>query len=63
MGKKLKGRALSKFEARRDVWQEVLDGVRRSTAQDRCLTVLLIRMHLAIRHPATAENDDSIYAR
>lgn len=28
MGKKLKGRALSKFEARRDVWQEVLDGVR-----------------------------------
>ena len=28
MGKKLKGRALSKFEAERDVWQEVLDGVR-----------------------------------
>jgi putative transcriptional regulator len=28
MGKKLKGRALSKFEAGRDVWQEVLDGVR-----------------------------------
>lgn len=28
MGKKLKGRTLSKFEARRDVWQEVLDGVR-----------------------------------
>ena len=28
MSKKLKGRALSKFEARRDVWQEVLDGVR-----------------------------------
>ena len=28
MGKKLKGRALSKFEARRDVWQGVLDGVR-----------------------------------
>ena len=28
MGKKLKGRALAKYEARRDVWQEVLDGVR-----------------------------------
>ena len=28
MGKKLKGRALSKFEAGRDVWQEVLDGGR-----------------------------------
>ena len=28
MGKKLKGRALAKFEAGRDPWQEVLDGVR-----------------------------------
>ena len=28
MGKKLKGRTLSKFEAGRDVWQEALDGVR-----------------------------------
>lgn len=28
MAKKLKGRALAKFEAERDVWQEVLDGVR-----------------------------------
>jgi putative transcriptional regulator len=28
MGKKLKGQTLSKFEARRDVWQEVLDEVR-----------------------------------
>lgn len=28
MGKKLKGKALEKFEAERDVWQEVLDGVR-----------------------------------
>ncbi|TMB68616.1 MAG: helix-turn-helix domain-containing protein [Deltaproteobacteria bacterium] len=28
MSKKLKGRALSKFESERDVWQEVLDGVR-----------------------------------
>ncbi|MEX0806354.1 MAG: helix-turn-helix domain-containing protein [Candidatus Binatia bacterium] len=27
MGKKLKGRALSKFEAGRDIWQEVLEGV------------------------------------
>ncbi len=28
MGKKLSGRALAKFEAGRNVWQEVLDGVR-----------------------------------
>ena len=28
MGKKLRGRALAKFEAERDVWQEVVDGVR-----------------------------------
>lgn len=27
MSKKLKGKALEKFEAERDVWQEVLDGV------------------------------------
>jgi len=26
--KKLTGNALAKFEAKRDVWQEVLDGVR-----------------------------------
>lgn len=28
MDKKLTGRALAQFEAERDVWQEVLDGVR-----------------------------------
>lgn len=28
MDRKLTGKALSKFEAKRDVWQEVLDGVR-----------------------------------
>lgn len=28
MAKKLKGKALAQFEASRDVWQEVLDGVR-----------------------------------
>jgi len=28
MGKKLTGKALAKFEADRDVWQEVLDGIR-----------------------------------
>ena len=27
MGKKLTGKALAKFEAQRDVWQEVLDGL------------------------------------
>lgn len=28
MSKKLNAKALAKFEAERDVWQEVLDGVR-----------------------------------
>lgn len=28
MSKKLTGKALAKFEAQRDVWQEVLDGIR-----------------------------------
>ena len=28
MAKKLTGRALARFEAGRDIWQEVLDGVR-----------------------------------
>jgi putative transcriptional regulator len=28
MSKKLTGKALTKFEAERDVWQEVLDGIR-----------------------------------
>lgn len=28
MSKKLTGKALTKFEAKRDVWQEVLNGVR-----------------------------------
>ena len=28
MAKRLSGRALAKFEAGRDVWQEILDGVR-----------------------------------
>ena len=28
MGKKLTGRALARFEAGRDIWQEVVDGVR-----------------------------------
>lgn len=34
MGKKLRRRALAKFEAGRDVWQEVLDGVREIKAGD-----------------------------
>jgi putative transcriptional regulator len=28
MGKKLTGKALAKFEAERDVWREVVEGVR-----------------------------------
>ena len=28
MAKKLRGRALAQFETKRDIWQEVLDGVR-----------------------------------
>ncbi len=33
MSKKLTGKALSNFEAQRDVWQEVLDGVREIKAE------------------------------
>ncbi len=32
MAKKLAGRALTKFEDQRDVWQEILDGVRQIKA-------------------------------
>jgi len=32
MSKKLTGRALTRFEAGRDIWQEVLDGVREMKA-------------------------------
>ena len=32
MAKKSTGKALEKFEAERDVWQEVLDGVREINA-------------------------------
>jgi putative transcriptional regulator len=28
MSEKIRGRALTRFEAGRDIWQEVLDGVR-----------------------------------
>jgi putative transcriptional regulator len=33
MSKKLTGKALAKFEAKRNVWQEVLDGVREIKAE------------------------------
>jgi putative transcriptional regulator len=32
MSKKITGRALARFEAERDIWQEVLDGVRQIKA-------------------------------
>ena len=32
MSKKITGRALTRFEAGRDIWQEVLDGVRQIKA-------------------------------
>ena len=35
MGNKLTYKALAKFEAKRDVWQEVLDGVREIEAGGR----------------------------
>lgn len=34
MSKKLTGKTLAKFEAERDVWQEVLDGVKEIKAGD-----------------------------
>ncbi len=33
MGRKLTGKTLAKFESKRDVWQEVLDGVREIKAE------------------------------
>lgn len=35
MSKKLSGKALAKFEANRNVWHEVLDGVREIKAEGR----------------------------
>ncbi len=35
MSKKLTGKGLVKFETKRDVWQEVLDGVREISADGR----------------------------
>ena len=68
MAKKLTGKALAKFEAERDVWQEVLEGVReikagggRRTRRDASAAILLVdpaerRRH----HPSTARASSAL---
>lgn len=47
MGKKLTGKALAKFEAERDVWQEVVAGVREIKAGGGERTKVEPRSHVA----------------
>ena len=47
MSKKLTGRALAKFEAGRDIWEEVLDGVREIKAGGGRRTVVQPRSPIA----------------
>ncbi|MGH8607454.1 MAG: helix-turn-helix domain-containing protein [Gammaproteobacteria bacterium] len=47
MGKKLTGKALTKFEAERDVWQEVVAGVREIKAGGSKRTKVEPRSHVA----------------
>ncbi|MGH8625794.1 MAG: helix-turn-helix domain-containing protein [Gammaproteobacteria bacterium] len=47
MGKKLTGKALTKFEAERDVWQEVVAGVREIKAGGGKRTKVEPRSHVA----------------
>jgi putative transcriptional regulator len=59
MGKKLTGKALAKFEAERDVWQEVLDGVREIKAGGGKRTKVeaksqVVRVRLKRREPSGA---------
>jgi len=46
MSKKLSGRVLTKFEAERDVWQEVLDGVQEIKAGGGKRTKVEARSHV-----------------
>lgn len=46
MAKKLTGKALEKFEAERDVWQEVLDGVREIKAGGGKRTTVEAKSHI-----------------
>lgn len=47
MSKKLKGKALEEFEADRDVWQEVLEGVREIKAGGGKRTKAMPQSHVA----------------
>ena len=47
MARKLTGKALAKFEAERDVWQEVLDGVQEIKAGRGKRTQVEARSHVA----------------
>jgi putative transcriptional regulator len=46
MSKKLTGKALAKFEAERNVWQEVLDGVRQIKAGGGKRTTVQSKSHV-----------------
>jgi putative transcriptional regulator len=46
MAKKLTGNALAEFEAKRDVWQEVLDGVREIKARGGKRTKVEAKSHI-----------------
>lgn len=48
MDKKLTGKALAKFEAKRDVWQEVLDGVREIKAGGGKRTKVEAKSHIVL---------------
>jgi putative transcriptional regulator len=52
MSKKLTGKALAKFEAKRDVWQEVLDSVREIKAGGGKLKRIEAKRMSHVRHPA-----------
>lgn len=45
MSKKLTGKTLARFEAERDVWQEVLDGIREIKAGGGKRTTLAPKSH------------------
>jgi putative transcriptional regulator len=56
MGKKLSGKALAKFEAKRNVWQEVLDGVREIKAGGGKRKRIEAKRTSHVRHPAQQSN-------
>lgn len=56
MSKKLTGKTLTTFEAKRDVWQEVLDGVREIKAGGGKRKRIEAKRTSHVRHPAQQSN-------